>query len=109
MSHTQQHDIDDRTLDALLRRSRPAATVPPDFHQRAWQRIERNNAHAGALAFGVWLDQLAEVLLRPRIALAALATLMVLSGTAGTLSGNVTVRQAALERYVAAVVPPHDA
>ena len=92
----------DAHLDALLRQSRPSPAVPQNFNHAVWQRIKHAKSNSPAL----WLESLTEILLRPRIALAALATLIVISATAGAYSATTTARESARDRYINTVVMP---
>ena len=93
---------EDNKLQALLRGSRPAPALPPRFQQNVWRRIEDAEAPAPAAS---WLDALANLILRPRFALAA-ATVLLLTGIfAGTLEGRQVVRHAAQMNYLASVAP----
>lgn len=95
---------DDLGLRAVLRESRPAAALPARFQEGVWRRIERAELLAEASP-GSWLDRWVERLLRPRLALGGLVALLVVSGFAGVLSGTVSAKHAAQERYLAAVAP----
>jgi hypothetical protein len=95
----------DARLRELLRASHRAPPLPPRFQEAVWRRIETSEAAGrNASALG-WLDLLVERLLRPRIALAGLAALVLLSGVAGALNGVASARQTAQARYLAAVAP----
>src|SRR6266566_4101783 len=85
---------EDNQLHELLRGSRPAPLLPPRFQQNVWRRIEDAEPPAKPAS---WLDALANLILRPRFALAA-ATVLLLTGVfAGTLDGRQAVRHEADE------------
>ena len=94
----------DAKLDALLRASRVSPALPPRFHEGVWRRIEK--AAAPAKSNGItWLDALAALVLRPRLALATAAVLMVAGALLGVRDGNQMAHQDAQARYLAAVAP----
>ena len=93
---------EDIKLQELLRGNRPAPALPPRFQQNVWRRIEDAEAPAQPAS---WLDALANLILRPRFALAA-ASLLLLTGVfAGTLEGRQAVRHDAQMNYLASVAP----
>jgi hypothetical protein len=94
----------DAKLGALLRASRVSPALPPRFHEGVWRRIEK--AAAPAKSNGItWLDALAALVLRPRLALATAAVLMVAGALLGVRDGNQMAHQDAQARYLAAVAP----
>jgi len=93
---------DDNKLQELLRGSRPAPALPPRFQQNVWRRIEDAEASAQPAS---WLDALANLILRPRFALAAAAVLLLTGVFAGTLEGRQVARHEAQMNYLAAVAP----
>jgi hypothetical protein len=94
----------DAKLGALLRASRVSPALPPRFHEGVWRRIEK--AAAPAKSNGItWLDALAALVLRPRLALATAAVLMVAGALLGVRDGNQMAHQNAQARYLAAVAP----
>jgi len=99
----QEDDKADDALSALLHAARPVPDVPADFAHAVWRRIEQ--AEASERAGWGWLDRLVEWLIRPRMAIAGLALVVVISAAAGMMSGTAVARQAALNRYLAAVTP----
>jgi hypothetical protein len=93
---------EDIKLQELLRGSRPAPALPPRFQQNVWRRIEDAEAPAKPAS---WLDALANLVLRPRFALAAAAALLLTGVFAGTLEGRQAARHDAQMNYLAAVAP----
>ena len=93
---------EDPNLSALLRADRPTPALPPRFQQNVWQRIEDASAPAEA---GSWLDALAALILKPRLAFASLSVLILAGGLLGLHAGNQTIQQTAEARYIAAVAP----
>jgi hypothetical protein len=93
---------EDPKLSALLRESRATSALPPRFQQNVWRRIEDAEAPAKSES---WLDSLAALILRPRLALATLAVLVFAGGLLGAYDGSQTARHDAQARYVASVVP----
>lgn len=101
--NTENTDASEPGLGVLLREARPTPEVPADFAHAVWRRIEQ--AEMAERAGWGWLDRLAETLIRPRMAMAGLALVIAISGAAGVVSGTAAARQAALQRYLAAVTP----
>jgi hypothetical protein len=97
-------DADDTALRRLLRRSRVAPALPPRFQEGVWRRIETAAANRDAVARH-WLDAVVNWLLRPKLALAGAAALMLLGAWMGVHEGAQGARQAAQARYVASVAP----
>jgi hypothetical protein len=95
----------DAQLGALLRESRVAPALPPRFREGVWRRIEEAAAPAKATGVISWLDALAALVLRPRLALAAAAALMVAGALLGVREGNQLAKQDAQARYLAVVAP----
>jgi len=93
---------DDLKLQALLRGSRPMPALPPRFQQNVWRRIEDAEAPSKPVS---WLDALANLILRPRFALAAVAVLMLAGILTGTIEGAQNARHDAQRNYLAAVAP----
>ena len=93
---------DDANLQALLRANRPAPALPPRFQQNVWRRIEETEPPAKSAS---WLDALAALILRPRLAFASIAVLMLAGILFGANAGTQTARQDAQARYMAAVAP----
>ena len=79
--------------------------MPPRFQEGVWRRIEEAAAPAKSNSGIAWLDALAALVLRPRLALATAAVLMVAGALLGVRDGNQMARQDAQARYLAAVAP----
>ena len=95
---------EDARLRALLRASRGAPDLPPRFQENVWRRIENAGAHEVPIATP-WLDALAGWLMRPRLAFAVAAVLLLAGGGLGWNQGQQLARHEAQARYVAAVAP----
>lgn len=93
-------NIEDSKLSGWLRESRPTPALPPRFQENVWRRIEAATAPEKS---GNWLDALAALILRPRLAFAGVALLLLTGTLLGAQSGVQTARHAAQMRYVAAV------
>lgn len=94
--------ITDGKLTGLLREARSSPSLPPRFRQNVWRRIESADATD---ASGSWLDRLAVLILRPKLAVATVAVLLFAGIVLGTHAGSQTVRQDAQARYIASVAP----
>jgi hypothetical protein len=94
---------DEAKLSQLLHTARPAPELPPRFQENVWRRIER--APELGQNRGQWLDRLAAWILRPQLALAAAALLVVAGAGLGWARGAQQARSEAQARYVAAVAP----
>ena len=95
----------DTKFSAMLRASRTAPALPPRFQEGVWRRIEEADAPVKSTAGIAWLDALAALVLRPRLALATAAMLMVTGALLGVRDGNQMAHQDAQARYLAAVAP----
>ena len=93
---------DDPKLSVLLRESRVKPALPSRFQLNVWQRIEDAEAPEKS---ALWLDALANLILRPRFALATAAMLLLTGVFAGTLEGRQAARHEAQMNYLAAVAP----
>jgi hypothetical protein len=92
-------------LGVLLRESRATPSLPPRFQENVWRRIESAAARNVEIGAAAWLDGLAAWILRPRLAL-ALAAVLVLTGLGlGWSRGEQRARYDAQARYLAAVAP----
>ena len=94
--------IEDATLAGLLREARSSSSLPPRFQQNVWRRIE--TAHELDTP-ATWLDLLATLILRPKLAVATVAMLMLAGIMLGSIEGSKAVRQDAQARYIASVAP----
>lgn len=92
-------------LAALLRESRVTPSLPPRFQENVWRRIERADARSVPVGAAYWFDTVAGWLLRPRLALAVAAVLVLTGLGLGWSNGEQLARQDAQNRYVAAVAP----
>jgi hypothetical protein len=95
----------DAKLGALLRESRVSPALPPRFQEGVWRRIEEADAPVKSTGGIAWLDALAALVLRPRLALATAAVLMVAGALLGVRDGSQMAHQDAQARYLAAVAP----
>lgn len=89
-------------LGALLRESRATPALPPRFRQNVWRRIEAAEAPARRAS---WLEALAGLILRPRLALAVAAALVLAGAFAGVQEGRQVARHDAQMNYLASVAP----
>ncbi len=96
---------DDARLGALLRESRVSPALPPRFQEGVWRRIEEADAAIKSTGGVTWLDALAALVLRPRLALATAAVLMVAGALLGVRDGSQMAHQDAQARYLAVVAP----
>jgi hypothetical protein len=96
---------EDVRLSALLRESRVTPALPPRFQEGVWRRIEEADAPVNSTGGVAWLDALAALVLRPRLALATVAVLMIAGALLGVHDGSQMARLDAQARYLAAVAP----
>ena len=101
MKETDSHP-DAAKLSALLREARVSPALPSRFQQNVWRRIEDAEAPAKPAS---WLDALAALILRPRLALTASVVLLVAGIFLGIRQGEQAARQEAQAHYLAAVAP----
>ena len=95
---------DEARLRALLLESRSSPALPPRFQEGVWRRIE--HAEAGRSdERQSWLDAFLNMVLRPRLAFAAVAVLVLAGTVLGVREGVQTARQEAQARYLTAVAP----
>jgi hypothetical protein len=85
----------------LLRESRPSPSCHR-FQEGVWRRIESGERDRSADNFS-WLEVLLQRVLRPRLALASVAVLMLLGAWLGVREGAESARHADQARYVEAV------
>ena len=95
---------EDAKLRALLLESRPTPELPPRFEEGVWARIEKAERAAGGSG-QTWIDSLVVWLLRPRLAMAAVAVLCLAGAAFGARSGAQVARHEAEAQYLAAVAP----
>jgi len=96
---------DDARLGTLLRESRSSPSLPPRFQENVWRRIESAEACNVPVGDGNWLDAVTAWILRPRLAF-ALAAVLVLTGLGlGWNKGEQLARYDAQARYLTAVAP----
>lgn len=87
-------------MSSLLKRGRPAPALPPRFQEHVWRRIERAPERPAT-----WLDRLAALVLRPRIAYATALVLLLSGLLLGVYHGGQMARHDDLSRYLAAEAP----
>lgn len=92
---------DDARLGTLLRESRNSPSLPPRFQENVWQRIKKAEAKSG----GNWMDMLDGWLVRPRLAFAVAAVLVLTGLGLGWNTGEKLARNDAQARYLSAVSP----
>jgi len=92
----------DVRLGALLRASRPLPSLPPRFQEAVWRRIAEAEAPAKSDS---WLDALAALVLRPRLAYATVAALVLAGVLLGTYQGAQIAKRNQQARYLAVVAP----
>ena len=92
---------DDAKLRTLLRESRLAPELPPGFQDAVWRRLERAQTPAAN-----WLDTLAAWFLRPRLALATAAAMLLVGISLGIAQGASRADELAKGRYLDSVSPP---
>jgi hypothetical protein len=103
--NTEHPEPNEARLRDLLRDARSAPPLPPRFQEAVWRRIEQGEAPRETATPVAWLDRLVERFLRPRLALAGITALLLVSGVAGVLSGSDAAKHAAQARYLSAVAP----
>jgi hypothetical protein len=95
---------DDAKLSSLLRESRVAPSLPPRFQENVWRRIAETETSAASDS-PTWLDALIALVLRPRLAFAAVAVLVLAGALIGVRDGSQLAQRDAQARYLAAVAP----
>ena len=88
-----------------LRAARKVPALPPRFQEGVWRRIEEADAPVKSTAGIAWLDALATLMLRPRLALATATVLIIAGALLGVRDGNQMAHQDAQARYLAVVAP----
>jgi hypothetical protein len=91
-------------LQELLRSARPTVELPPRFQENVWRRIEQAEARHARVAVG-WLDALAAWVLRPQLAVAVAAVIILTGAGLGWSRGERLAQSEAQARYVSAVAP----
>lgn len=102
---TNASEPGDAALRALLRAARPDPPLPPRFQEGVWQRIDGALTTPGAGPVAAWLDRAVASLLRPRLALAGMAVMLLLGTTIGVVQGMDLAQEMAKQRYLHAVSP----
>jgi hypothetical protein len=92
----------DEKLGKLLRATRPVAELPPGFQDNVWRRIEKGEQSPVGI-----VDLLAGWFLRPRLATAGLAAVVVLAAGAGAMHGMKAGEREARDKYVSSVDPSY--
>lgn len=95
---------DDAKLSSLLRQSRVSPSLPPRFQENVWRRLADAEAGKTADPMG-WLEAVLAFVLRPRLALAAVAALIVTGAVIGVHDGSRLAHHDAQARYLASVAP----
>ena len=104
MKNQMQVPADER-LGALLREARPAPDLPLGFRNAVWRRLEKAQAPDSTLSVTDWLDRVAGWVLRPRLALAGAAAMLLLGAFIGLLQSDPLANELAKRQYLAAVSP----
>jgi len=92
-------------LHEVLRDARETRDLPPRFRDGVWRRIGADERRAEKSLASSWPDQLALWLLRPRLALAGAAVLVLAGLGLGWSSGTQLARIDLQARYLSAVAP----
>ncbi len=98
-------ETNDAKLSVLLRESRVTPALPPHFQEGVWRRIEEGETATKPAGNITWLDALAGWVLRPKLAFATAAALVLAGGLLGAREGVETARHDAQARYIASVAP----
>lgn len=93
---------EDAKLHALLRESRRSPSLPPRFQETVWRRIELADASKAPNELKR-LEVLVNSLLRPKFAMATVATLVLLGTLLGVRAGTQAARNEAEARYMTKV------
>lgn len=92
-------------LSALLRGARPAPPLPPGFQPAVWRRLEAAQAAREMGSLAEWMDRAVAWLLRPRMALAGVAAMLLVGTSIGILQGANLANALAKQQYLSAVSP----
>ena len=95
----------DAPLRGILREACPNPELPPRFSEAVWRRIEQGERQSEENIRDSWVDHLVALVLRPRLALAAALTIILVGSIVGAMNGAGEARQAAQVRYVSSVAP----
>src|SRR5262245_4288314 len=104
----KQSENNDQELSKLLKEWKTDAGLPPRFQEAVWRRIERAQTPAGSSVWALLAHWLGNVLPRPALAVAYVAMLLVISGTAGWAQARqetARVRGELGQRYVRVLDP----
>src|SRR5690349_19302520 len=93
---------EDENLKSLLHGAQPTPALPPRFQEDVWRRIESAKAEEIPAAVN-WLDVLATWTLKPRLAFAVAAVLLLTGTGLGWSRGQQLAQHEAQARYVASV------
>ena len=102
---TDQSEPSDKLLRALLRAARPAPPLPPRFQEAVWRRLESAQAPRRAASVAEWLDRAAAWLLRPGLALAGVAAMLLVGTAIGVVQGTSLADELAKQQYLSVVSP----
>jgi hypothetical protein len=91
-------------LAAWLREARAIRPLPTGFPQAVWRRIEKAEVPQSTPSRS-WIDQWADLLMRPKWALAGAAVVILAGCVVGIHDGMTGVNQLARDRYLTAVAP----
>jgi len=93
---------DEAKLSKLLRQGCPGVELPSGFQAAVWRRIEKPQG----VPVGI-MQLLAGWILRPKLAAAGLAVVVVLAAGAGAIRGVRSGEREARDRYVSSVDPSY--
>lgn len=96
---------DEARLGELLREARVAPPLRPRFQHNVWRRIENENPVRTPSLGANWLDAFVVWILRPRLAFAVAAALVLMGVGLGWNNGQQPTQDDAQNRYLAAVAP----
>jgi hypothetical protein len=92
-------------LRTVVREARPSPPLPPRFQESVWRRIESAKTPGPSFSLAGWFDQAAGWLLRPRLAMAGVAAMLLIGISIGVVQGGSLAHDLARQRYIAAVSP----